>query len=164
MPGDASEAVVLLQLARQYQLCSKRWQKQPNSSYQRMFLFSSPPVWFTANCRGAGNWTIPGAFGNEARRIAGNRSEAVQAADDRFKARLYGQPKSFTERAECAFGQRTGVGRRYYLFAFERRRLLLFSVPSGQVHAPNRRVESFGADDGAACHRRVSFSAACRFG
>ena len=152
---------MLLQLARQYQLWFKCCQDQPNGSYQRMFLFSSASVWFTPNRRRVENRKIPGALGNEARRLAGNRSEAVQAADDRFKTRFSNQSESFTESTECADGQRRGVCRRHNLFGCARR-LLLSGLPSGQVHAANRRVAGIRADDGAARHRRVCFRAAAR--
>ncbi len=86
---------------------------------------------------------------------------AVQAADDRFKARFSNQSESFTEPTECADGQRRGVCRRHNLFGCARR-LLLSGLPSGQVHAANRRVAGIRADDGAARHRRVCFRAAAR--
>ena len=77
MPGDAGETLVLLQLARCCQLWFKHCQNQPSRPRQRMFLFSSPPVWFTTDCRRVGNRATSSSFRDETGRFEGDCSRCV---------------------------------------------------------------------------------------
>ncbi len=99
MPGDAGEALVLLQLARRCRLSVKPCQNQLGCSPQGMFLFSSPPVWNAPDCRRVENRATSSAPCDEAGRFEGDYPEQICAEDDRFKARLGSQPESF---AECS--------------------------------------------------------------
>ncbi len=152
MPGDESQSFGLLRLRQPPDLSRKRDECRLRRPRQRMFLVSSSSIWHQADCRRIENWTFDGASADATGKPASDPAEEFQTEDDRFASRTAGLCESVAEWLKCSRRQRRSIGRRYYLCSTAKRHVLLSSVPSGQIHAPDRRLEGGGENDGATRH------------